>query len=49
MGSLLRLLLLKFLPARLAWVVGAFVLARVLAGRRERATGPRGERTMKFY
>jgi hypothetical protein len=49
MGSILRLLLLRFLPARLAWVVGAFVLARFLAGRRERATGPQGERMMKFY
>jgi hypothetical protein len=39
MGMLIRLLLTKFLPARLAWIVAAFVFARALAGRRERAAG----------
>jgi hypothetical protein len=42
---LLRLLLARFLPARFAWVVAAFVLARVLAGRRRR-TDTTGGRTV---
>ena len=37
---IIRLLLTKFLPARLAWVVAAFVLGRALAGRRERVAAP---------
>lgn len=34
MGMILRLLLTKLLPARLAWVVAAFVFGRALAARR---------------
>ena len=49
MGTLIRLLLLKFLPARLAWIISAFILARVLAGRRERPASPENEPTIKFW
>jgi hypothetical protein len=38
MGTLIRLLLTRLLPARLAWVVAAFVLGRALAARREATT-----------
>jgi hypothetical protein len=48
MGMLIRLLLTKLLPARLGWVVAAYVMARALASRQEprdrvaraRPTGP---------
>jgi hypothetical protein len=35
MGLILRLLLTRILPARLAWVAVAFVLGRLLAARNE--------------
>jgi hypothetical protein len=38
MGSLVRLLLTRILPARLAWVVAAFVIGRLLASRSETMT-----------
>jgi len=38
MALLIRLLLTKILPARLAWVVAAFVFGRALAARRETTT-----------
>ncbi len=37
MGMLFKLLLTKVLPARLAWIVAAFVLARAVVGHRESA------------
>jgi hypothetical protein len=49
MGTLIRPLVLKFLPARLAWIVGAFILARVLTGRRERSAGPGREPATKVW
>jgi hypothetical protein len=40
MGILVKILLTKFLPARLAWVAAAFVLGRALAARREAVPVP---------
>jgi hypothetical protein len=47
MGPLFRLVLTRFLPARFAWVVTAFILARAFAARRR--TEPRRERTVRYY
>ena len=49
MGTIIRLLIMKFLPARIAWVVGAFVLARVLTNRRERPTDPGRQPTVRYW
>jgi len=35
MGTIIRLLVTKVLPARLTWIVAAFVFARVAVGRRD--------------
>ncbi len=40
MGMILRLLLTKLLPGRLAWVVTAFVIGRALAAHRQPSPVP---------
>jgi hypothetical protein len=47
MGMLIRLLLTKSLPARLAWIVAAFVLGRAIAGRQERTAGTTSGRRVR--
>jgi hypothetical protein len=46
---LIQLLLAKFLPVRLAWIVGAFVFARTLAARRRRTGGAPTDRRMNGW
>lgn len=45
MGTIIRLLLTRLLPARLTWIVAAFVLARALAAREPARDMPRAQTT----
>jgi hypothetical protein len=38
MGTLLRLLIARFLPGRIGWVIAAWVVARLLARRQAEST-----------
>ena len=38
MGTLLRLIVTRFLPGRLGWVIAAWVIARLLARRQAAST-----------
>ncbi|MFN8620838.1 MAG: hypothetical protein U0869_08860 [Chloroflexota bacterium] len=40
MGMILRLLLTRLLPGRLAWVVAAFLFSKAMAARRQQTPVP---------